>query len=128
LCRRVAKKKFKDDPTAGEQFTATAMANLSFLTRCLSPPSPPSLPSRPDSALGTADLIVEAITENLPLKQKLFSEWDKVRPSPIPTGHGFQPIAYTTDSPRLFPLQCTVRLVPSAHLGSMTRAEFHDWG
>ena len=33
----------------------------------------------PDNALASADLIVEAITENLPLKQKLFAEWDKVR-------------------------------------------------
>ena len=32
----------------------------------------------PDNALASADLIVEAITENLPLKQKLFAEWDKV--------------------------------------------------
>ena len=32
----------------------------------------------PDTALASADLIVEAITENLPLKQKLFAEWDKV--------------------------------------------------
>merc|ERR1719289_639998 len=28
----------------------------------------------------SADIIVEAITENLPLKQKLFSDWDKICP------------------------------------------------
>ena len=32
-CRRVAKKKFKDDHKAGEVFTASAMANLTFATR-----------------------------------------------------------------------------------------------
>ena len=37
-----------------------------------------SLKLSPDTALASADLIVEAITENLPLKQKLFAEWDKV--------------------------------------------------
>ena len=37
----------------------------------------------PDTALASADLIVEAITENLPLKQKLFAEWDKVGGGPI---------------------------------------------
>merc|ERR1712198_242982 len=65
--KRVAKKKFKDDQKAGEVFTASAMANLTFATS-------------PDNALASADLIVEAITENLPLKQKLFAEWDKACP------------------------------------------------
>merc|ERR1712179_482447 len=62
--RRVAKKKFKSDSQAGEDFTEATMANLTFATS-------------PDSALSSADLVLEAITENLPLKQKLFSEWDK---------------------------------------------------
>lgn len=31
--KRVAKKKFKDDQKAGEVFTASAMANLTFATR-----------------------------------------------------------------------------------------------
>jgi len=65
--RRVAKKKFKEDPKAGEEFTATVMANLTF--------SPSG-----NTAMASADLIVEAITENLPLKQKLFAEWDKACP------------------------------------------------
>merc|ERR1711971_1277982 len=65
--KRVAKKKFKDDQKAGEVFTASAMANLTFATS-------------PDNALASADLIVEAITENLPLKQKLFADWDKACP------------------------------------------------
>ena len=43
VCRRVAKKKFKEDPQAGEEFAAAAMANLTFATR-----SPPSLPPPPD--------------------------------------------------------------------------------
>ena len=33
LSRRVAKKKFKDDQKAGEVFTASSMANLTFATR-----------------------------------------------------------------------------------------------
>merc|ERR1712215_358079 len=65
--KRVAKKKFKDDPVAGEEFTAKAMANLTFLTNA-------------ESAMATADIIVEAISENLPLKQKLFKQWDGMCP------------------------------------------------
>lgn len=65
--RRVAKKKFKEDPKGGEEFTAAVMANLTF--------SPSG-----ETAMASADLIVEAITENLPLKQKLFAEWDKACP------------------------------------------------
>ena len=86
FCRRVAKKKFKDDQKAGEVFTASAMANLTFATRYILGNCKKLMKIRlmkspknsPDNALASADLIVEAITENLPLKQKLFAEWDKV--------------------------------------------------
>ena len=80
MFRRVAKKKFKDDQKAGEVFTASAMANLTFATRYKLLNQKNEIPKKtsPDNALASADLIVEAITENLPLKQKLFAEWDKV--------------------------------------------------
>ena len=85
MCRRVAKKKFKDDQKAGEVFTASAMANLTFASRYelavkkfLISDCVILKKNSPDNALAFADLIVEAITENLPLKQKLFAEWDKV--------------------------------------------------
>ena len=35
----------------------------------------------PDEALTTADLVVEAVTENLDLKKKLFSGYDKIAPA-----------------------------------------------
>jgi len=60
---RVASKMFKDDQNAYEAFVSDTMGNLNLATDA-------------GSALGSADLIVEAITENLPLKQKLFAEWD----------------------------------------------------
>jgi len=60
---RVASKMFKDDKNAYEAFVSDTMGNLNLATDA-------------GSALGSADLIVEAITENLPLKQKLFAEWD----------------------------------------------------
>jgi len=80
--KRVAKKKFKDDQKAGEVFTASAMANLTFATRYKLLNQKNEIPKKtsPDNALASADLIVEAITENLPLKQKLFAEWDKACP------------------------------------------------
>jgi len=65
--QRVAKKSFKDDPKAGEDFIASSLTNLSYATNA-------------ESALATADIIVEAITEVLPLKQKLFKQWDGMCP------------------------------------------------
>jgi len=64
---RVAKKMFKDDAQTGKAFVSDTLSNL-------------SLTSQADAALGTADLVVEAITENLPLKQKLFRQWDEICP------------------------------------------------
>ena len=54
--KRVAKKKFKEDPAAGEKFVHEAMSRLHTATAA-------------DEALATADLVVEAVTENLALKQ-----------------------------------------------------------
>lgn len=64
---RVAKKNYKDDPKAGEEFVATSLANLAYATDA-------------NEALASADIIVEAITEVLPLKQKLFKQWDEICP------------------------------------------------
>merc|ERR1711997_402295 len=66
--KRVAKKKFKDDNATGEKFIGESIANLNIATN-------------PDAALSTADLVVEAVTENLGLKKKLFSSYDKVAPA-----------------------------------------------
>ena len=60
--KRVAKKKFKDDIATGEKFIGESIANLNIATN-------------PDAALSTADLVVEAVTENLGLKKKLFSRY-----------------------------------------------------
>lgn len=66
--KRVAKKKFKEDPAAGEKFIDESVNRLNIATN-------------PDNALSTADLVVEAVTENLDLKKKLFSGYDKVAPA-----------------------------------------------
>lgn len=66
--KRVAKKQFKEDVSASEKFIAEAMARLHIATN-------------PDSALSTADLVVEAVTENLALKKKLFAGYDAVAPA-----------------------------------------------
>ena len=62
--KRVAKKKFKDDTAAGEKFISEAVGRLHIATN-------------PDQAISTADLVVEAVTENLDLKKKLFSQFKK---------------------------------------------------
>merc|ERR1711981_971923 len=66
--KRVAKKKFKDAEAEKDQFISAALQRLNIATN-------------PDEALSTADLVVEAVTENLPLKQKLFSSYDKFTPA-----------------------------------------------
>jgi len=66
--KRVAKKKFKDDAAAGDKFVTEAMSRLHVATNA-------------DAALATADLVVEAVTENLGLKQKLFKQFDAVAPA-----------------------------------------------
>ena len=65
--KRVAKKMFKDDADAGEKFVSKSARNISYVTNS-------------EDSLGSADIVVEAITEVLPLKQKLFKQWDQVCP------------------------------------------------
>jgi len=66
--RRVAKKGFKEDPEAGEEFIKKSLDNVKYVTDA-------------KQSLETADMVVEAITEVLPLKQKLFKQWDSMCPS-----------------------------------------------
>ena len=66
--KRVAKKKFKEDEAGANSFVESALANVCCAT-CA------------NEALASADLLVEAVVENMELKQKLFSEWDKIAPA-----------------------------------------------
>ena len=66
--RRVAKKGFKDDPAGGEEVVLKCLQNVKYATD-------------PAPSLETADLLVEAVTEVLPLKQRLFQAWDSQCPS-----------------------------------------------
>ena len=66
--RRVAKKRFKEDPTGSEEFVVKCLGNVKYATEAA-------------ASLETADLLVEAITEVLPLKQRLFKDWDSLCPS-----------------------------------------------
>ncbi|ELU08290.1 hypothetical protein CAPTEDRAFT_226480 [Capitella teleta] len=64
---RVVKKKFKDDTEGGEKFLSETMARLSTNTDA-------------NNAAQKTDLVIEAIVENLDVKQKLFSGLDKAAP------------------------------------------------
>jgi len=66
--KRVAKKQFKDDAAAGDKWIESSMSNLHIATTA-------------NEALTTADLVLEAVVENLGLKQKLFKEWDELAPA-----------------------------------------------
>lgn len=65
--KRVAKKQFKEDPAAGDKFIADTMGRLKIATSA-------------NEALQTADLVVEAVVENMGLKQKIFTEYDAIAP------------------------------------------------
>jgi len=66
--QRVAKKKFAKDPEAGEKFISSALENLQTSTDAI-------------SAVKSADLVVEAIVENMEVKKKLFAQLDEAAPS-----------------------------------------------
>ncbi|CAB1327321.1 unnamed protein product [Coregonus sp. 'balchen'] len=66
--KRVVKKKFADKPEAGAEFIAKVMANVSISTDAV-------------SVVGSTDLVLEAIVENLKIKQGLFGALDKVAPA-----------------------------------------------
>jgi len=64
---RIAKKLFKDDPSKGEQFCQQTVGRINFSTDR-------------EQSVQSADLVVEAIIENLKLKQDLFQALDSVAP------------------------------------------------
>lgn len=65
--KRVTKKKFSDKPEAGEEFIKKVVQKVSTSTDA-------------ESAVQGSDLVVEAIVENLKIKQDLFSRLDKLAP------------------------------------------------
>ncbi|XP_054634591.1 hydroxyacyl-coenzyme A dehydrogenase, mitochondrial [Dunckerocampus dactyliophorus] len=65
--KRVVKKKYADKPEAGEAFIQKALQNISTSTDTA-------------SAVQSTDLVLEAIVENLQIKQDLFTGLDKVAP------------------------------------------------
>lgn len=62
---RVAKKIYKDNPQEAEKFVTESMARIKTATD-------------PVSATKSADLVVEAIVENLDVKHQLFKKLDEV--------------------------------------------------
>jgi len=65
--KRVAKKQFKEDAEGADKFIDSALGNLAVDTTV-------------DKAITSADLVVEAVVENMGLKQKLFKEYDGKAP------------------------------------------------
>ncbi|XP_069024251.1 hydroxyacyl-coenzyme A dehydrogenase, mitochondrial [Embiotoca jacksoni] len=66
--KRVVKKKFADKPEAGEEFIQKVLQNVSTSTDA-------------GSAVQGSDLVLEAIVENLKIKQDIFSHLDKLAPA-----------------------------------------------
>lgn len=65
--KRVAKKLYKEKPADGEKFVAETMSRISGSTNS-------------SDAVKNTDLVVEAIVENIGIKQKLFATLDAVAP------------------------------------------------
>ncbi|CAL1601153.1 unnamed protein product [Knipowitschia caucasica] len=65
--KRVVKKKYADNPQAGEEFIQKVLSNVSTC-------------SDAQAAAQSTDLVLEAIVENLQIKQVLFSALDEVAP------------------------------------------------
>ncbi|PSN35625.1 Hydroxyacyl-coenzyme A dehydrogenase [Blattella germanica] len=65
--QRIAKKLFKEKPNDGEKFVHDVLSRITTTEDMT-------------SAVKNADLVLEAVTENLELKQKLFSKLDKIAP------------------------------------------------
>jgi len=66
--QRVAKKQFADDAEGAAKFVDSSLGNMHIDTTV-------------DKAISTADLVVEAVVENMALKQKLFAEYDDKAPA-----------------------------------------------
>ncbi|XP_049425326.1 hydroxyacyl-coenzyme A dehydrogenase, mitochondrial [Epinephelus fuscoguttatus] len=66
--KRVVKKKFADKPEAGEEFIQKVLKNVSISTDA-------------GSVVQGSDLVLEAIVENLKIKQDLFGALDKLAPA-----------------------------------------------
>lgn len=64
---RVAKKLHKDDTSSAEKFVSETLARVTMTTDS-------------NAAVADCDLVIEAIVEDLGIKQKLFSALDKVAP------------------------------------------------
>jgi len=72
---RVAKKTYKDDPTKGEAYVKEVLSKINFTTDL-------------NGVVKDTDLVIEAIVENLAIKQKLFAGIDTIAgPSTIFTSN-----------------------------------------
>nr|KAF6500315.1 hydroxyacyl-CoA dehydrogenase [Molossus molossus] len=65
--KKIAKKKFAENPTAGGEFVEKTMSSISTSTDAA-------------SIVHSTDLVVEAIVENLKVKNELFQRLDKFAP------------------------------------------------
>lgn len=64
---RIAKKQFKDNQANAERFISDSLERLKSTTKT-------------EDAVASADLVIEAIVENMTVKHKLFGSLDKIAP------------------------------------------------
>lgn len=68
MCRRVTEVRLLFPPQAGEEFIQNVLQNVSISTDA-------------GASVQAADLLLEAIVENLKVKQDLFGHLDKLAPA-----------------------------------------------
>ena len=126
---RVAKKKFKDDAEGGKAFIESSMSNLTFTTSI-------------NESLASADLLVEAVVENLKLKQKLFKEWDGHAPEKTIFASNtstFQIVDMASETKRMdrfgglhffnpVPVMKLLEVIRSPETSDETNDALHEWG
>ena len=74
--KRVVKKKFENDQEKGEKFFADVQSRIKTNVDV-------------NDAVKSTDLVIEAIVENLEIKQKLFQQIDRIAPKLVALLHSF---------------------------------------
>lgn len=74
--KRVVKKKFEKDQEKGEKFFSDVQSRIKTNVNV-------------NDAVKSSDLVIEAIVENLEIKQKLFQQIDRIAPKLVRRIHSF---------------------------------------
>lgn len=127
--QRVVKKRFADDPKAGEEYMKKTLGLIKTSTSG-------------EEAVQNTDLVVEAIVENIEIKQKVFAALDKAAPANVifasnTSSLSIAEIASATDRKDRFgglhffnpvPVMKLLEVVRCTETSDDTNQKITDWG